>query len=71
MRKDTWRGNHHWIPEHGDFAKQCPDLWEEVYGEHTTFMEHDEHVQVQHDTKKYSPIVARSLWELRKFKGNI
>jgi hypothetical protein len=67
MRKDTWTGNHHWIPRHGDFGNAYPKLWEAAYGGYTTFLEHDPHVQVQRNTRKYGPIVARSLWEMGEF----
>lgn len=66
MRKDTWTGDHHWIPEGGEWAKAHPRLWEDVYRDYTTHLEHDEHLEVQNDTKTYGPIGARSRWELRK-----
>jgi len=71
VRQDTWRGNHHWIPEHGDFGNACPKLWKAAYGRCTTFLEHDPHVQVQRDTREWGPIGARSLWEMSNFVGDI
>lgn len=65
-RKDTWTGEHHWIPENGEWAKDHPRLWEALYSNYTSYLEHDDHVQVQNDTKKYGSIGAQSIWELRK-----
>ena len=65
-RKDTWTGEHHWIPERGEWAKHYPQLWETLYSDYTTHLEHDEHVQVQDDTKQYGPIGAMSLYDLRR-----
>ena len=68
MRKDTWRGNHHWIPEHGEWGKAHPRLWKAGYGDYKTLMEHDEHVEVQNETDEYGPIGARSRWERHKLE---
>ena len=68
MRKDTWTGDHHWISEGGEWAKSNPRLWKPAYGNCTTYLEHDEHVEVQRDTKIYGPIGARSRWELHKLE---
>ncbi|GEM_PF-3994530 len=65
-RKDTWTGEHHWIPRRGQWAKAYPRLWNELYADYTTHLEHDEHVQVQRDTEEFGPIGAMNLIQLRK-----
>lgn len=69
MRKDnTWTGDHHWIPKRGKWAKANPRLWEAAYSDCTTYLEHEEHVQVQNETKTYGSIGALSRLERRRLE---
>lgn len=62
-RRDTWTGEHHIVPRGGDWGRTYPRLWDELYEDQTIFLQHDEHVQVQRDTKEYGPIGAQGrLW---------
>lgn len=65
-RRDTWTGDHHWIPRRGDWAEDYPQLWDALYADSTTFLEHDEHVQAHRDTREYGPAGAQSLCWLRR-----
>jgi len=64
--RDTWTGDHHWVPRRGHWGKDYPLLWDELYEDITTHLEHDEHVQVHRDTKELGPAGAISKWWLRQ-----